>query len=46
VAEAHDAPTAPARPINDLIAVVGGLATYAVIVFWAHRWLIGVSPLP
>jgi len=45
-AEAHDAPAAPARPMNDLIAVVGGLAAYVVIVFWAHRWLIGVSPLP
>ena len=46
VAEAHDAPAAPARPMNDLIAVVGGLVAYVVIVFWAHRWLIGVSPLP
>jgi uncharacterized membrane protein len=44
-AEAHDAPTAPARAMNDAIAVVGGLAVYAVIVLWAHRWLIGVSPL-
>ena len=46
VADAHDAPAAPARPMNDLIAIAGGLATYVVIVFWAHRWLIGVSPLP
>ena len=46
VAETHDAPAAPARPVNDLIALVGGLASYVVIVFWAHRWLIGVSPLP
>ena len=46
VAEAHDAPAAPPGPMNDLIAIVGGLASYAVIVFWAHRWLIGVSPLP
>ena len=46
VAEAHDAPAAPPRAINDAIAVVGGLAAYVVIVFWAHRWLIGVSPLP
>jgi len=44
-AEAHDAPAAPPRAINDAIALVGGLATYVVIVFWAHRWLIGVSPL-
>ena len=46
VAEAHDAPAAPARPMNDAIAIVGGLVSYGVIVFWAHRWLIGVSPLP
>lgn len=26
-------------------AVVAGLALYAVFVFWAHAWLIGVSPL-
>jgi uncharacterized membrane protein len=45
VAEAHDAPAAPPRAVNDAIAVVGGLATYVVIVFWAHRWLIGVSPI-
>jgi uncharacterized membrane protein len=45
VAEAHDAPAAPARPANDAIALVGGLLTYAVVVLWAHRWLIGVSPL-
>ena len=45
VAEAHDAPAAPPRPYNDVIAVVGGLAVYVVFVFWAHRWLIGVSPL-
>lgn len=45
VAEAHDAPTAPPRAINDVIALVGGLATYVLVVFWAHRLLIGVSPL-
>jgi uncharacterized membrane protein len=45
VAEAHDAPAAPARPYNDVIAIVGGLAVYVVLVFWGHRWLIGVSPL-
>jgi uncharacterized membrane protein len=37
--------TAPARPFNDLIAVVLGLAVYALFIGWAHRWLIGVSPL-
>lgn len=35
-------PGAPASPLNDVIAVVGGLAIYAVFVFWAHGWLIGV----
>ena len=43
--EAHDGPAAPARASNDAIAVVAGLATYGALVFWAHRWLIGVSPL-
>ena len=37
--------TAPARPFNDLIAIVLGLAVYALFIGWAHRWLIGVSPL-
>jgi uncharacterized membrane protein len=32
--------------MNDLIAIAGGLAVYAVTILWAHRWLIGVSPLP
>ncbi len=44
VVDAHAVPAAPARPINDAVAVVGGLLSYAVIVLWAHRWLIGVSP--
>lgn len=44
-AAAHDAPAAPAGPYNDAIAVVGGLAVYVVFILWAHRWLIGVSPL-
>ena len=43
--EAHDGPAAPARASNDAIAVVAGLATYVVLLFWAHRWLFGVSPL-
>lgn len=30
---------------NDVIAVVAGLAIYAVVVFWAHLKVIGVSPL-
>ena len=45
VEEAHDVPAVPSSPYNDVIAVVGGLAIYAVLVIWAHRWLIGVSPL-
>jgi uncharacterized membrane protein len=36
---------APARPFNDLIAVLLGLAVYGLFIGWAHRWLIGVSPL-
>ncbi len=33
---------APATPWNDVIAVVGGLALYAVTIFWLHRVLIGM----
>jgi len=44
-AETHEVPAAPARPANDAIALVGGLVVYAVFIFWAHRWIIGVSPL-
>lgn len=36
--------TAPASPLNDVIAVVAGLALYAAFVLWLHQWLIGVSP--
>jgi uncharacterized membrane protein len=38
-------PGAPPRPVNDAIAVVAGLAIYALFVLWAHRRLFGVSPL-
>jgi uncharacterized membrane protein len=38
-------PAAPAGPMNDAIAVVGGLVAYAVIALWLHRWLIGVAPV-
>ena len=38
-------PSGAARPVNDVIALVGGLLIYAVIVLWLHTWLIGVSPL-
>ncbi len=44
-AQAHAVPGAPPGVMNDLIAVGGGLAVYAIFVFWAHRWLFGVSPL-
>lgn len=39
------ASTTPGR-LADVIAVVGGLALYAIFVLGAHAWLIGVSPLP
>ena len=42
---ARAVPGAPPSPMNDVIAVVGGLAAYAVFVLWAHLKLIGVSPL-
>ena len=45
-AEAPVVPGAPPGPMNDLIAIVGGLAVYAVTLLWAHRWAFGVSPLP
>lgn len=38
-------PGAPASGFNDVAALVGGLAAYVVFVFWAHVWLIGVSPV-
>ena len=42
---ARPIPGAPAGPMNDVIAVVAGLAIYALFVFKAHAWLFGVSPL-
>ena len=38
--------TLPASSLNDIIAIVGGLAIYLAFLFFAHRLLIGVSPLP
>jgi len=35
-------PGAPAGPLNDVIALVAGLALYGVFVVWAHGWLIGI----
>jgi uncharacterized membrane protein len=37
--------TAPSGPWNDAIAVVLGLAIYALLIGWAHVRLFGVSPL-
>lgn len=42
---ARAVPGAPAGPVNDAIALVGGLIVYAVIVWWLHAWLIGVVPI-
>ncbi len=38
-------PGPPASRINDIIALVGGLALYVAFVLWLHAWLIGVSPI-
>jgi len=40
----HKVPGAPPSAMNDVIALVGGLVVYVVFLFWAHAWLIGVSP--
>ncbi|GGA60885.1 NnrU family protein [Pelagibacterium lentulum] len=37
--------TLPRTPVNDIVAVIGGLAIYAAIVFWLHQILFGVSPI-
>ncbi len=42
---ARAVPGAPASAMNDVVAVAGGFALYAVFLFWAHGWLIGVAPL-
>ena len=38
-------PGAPPRPWNDAVAVIAGLALYALTVAWLHYKLFGVSPL-
>jgi uncharacterized membrane protein len=38
-------PGAPASKLNDIIAIVAGLALYVAFVLWLHRWLIGVPPV-
>jgi len=39
-------PSLPKTGMNDVIAVVGGLALYVVMVMWAHQQLIGVGVVP
>ena len=39
-------PARPAKPMNDAIAIAGGLAVWALFVFGLHRWLFRVAPLP
>ena len=36
----------PASPANDIIAVVGGLALYAVFILWLHARWFGVPAMP
>jgi len=38
-------PAAAPSVMNDLIALLGGLAVYALFLLWAHQRLIGVAPL-
>jgi uncharacterized membrane protein len=44
-AQTHEVPAAPPGAANDAIALIGGLVAYVVFIVWAHRWIIGVSPL-
>jgi uncharacterized membrane protein len=44
VGDLRPVPALPASGANDLIAVVGGLALYALTVVWAHQALFGVRP--
>lgn len=39
-------PAAPPTAVNDVIAILLGLALYAAFVFWLHLRLIGVPVLP
>ncbi|WP_148864410.1 NnrU family protein [Marinobacter fonticola] len=38
-------PELPHNPMNDIIAIAGGLVVYALFVVWLHRVLIGVAPV-
>ncbi len=42
---ARAVPGAPPGPLNDAIAVVGGLVLYGLFVWKAHLWLVGVPPI-
>ncbi len=42
---ARAVPALPQRPVNDVMAVVGGLALYVVFLLWVHAWAFGVAPL-
>ncbi|MBK1707478.1 NnrU family protein [Marichromatium gracile] len=35
----------PASPVNDALAIVGGLVLYLAFMFWLHRALLGVAPI-
>jgi uncharacterized membrane protein len=41
----HKVPGAPPSALNDIVALVGGLAVYVAFLFWVHVWMVGVSPL-
>jgi uncharacterized membrane protein len=41
----RNAPTRAGRPVNDVVALAGGLVVYAVFVGWAHAGLFGVRPV-
>lgn len=38
--------TASGGAVQDAIAIAGGLALYAFLLLWGHRWLTGVPLLP
>jgi uncharacterized membrane protein len=42
---ARPVPGAPPSSMNDVIAVVGGLAVYVLTLLWGHRVLTGLSPI-
>jgi uncharacterized membrane protein len=41
---ARPVPSVPESAVNDLVAVVAGLAVYGAFAFWLHEKLIGVRP--